>query len=184
MTAPATLTAQIESVFRRIHRERMREVPLLNPRLSVETVGFRACPVGWVGVLVTPWFINLLIIPNADTRRALDPAAAIGHKTLHTFPAGRFEFIVGREPELGPYEMCSLFSPVLEFPDQETARHAAQGALEALLTPPPPAAGASAPTEDPWSPHAVLSSGAALNVTRRGLLFGPLRRRVSGHGAP
>lgn len=43
------------------------------------------------------------------------------------------EFIRGKEKAVGPYWMCSLFSPVLEFADQKSAETAAAAALEALL---------------------------------------------------
>jgi [NiFe] hydrogenase assembly HybE family chaperone len=51
-----------------------------------------------------------------------------------TFPAGRFEFIHAFEDELGPYRMCSLFSPVLEFADQESAEATAQAVLAELFS--------------------------------------------------
>jgi [NiFe] hydrogenase assembly HybE family chaperone len=58
---------------------------------------------------------------------------AQGVKRHFAFPAGQFEFIHGREDAIGSYWMCSLFSPVFEFADQETAEAAAAAALDALF---------------------------------------------------
>lgn len=177
---------RLEQVFRRIQRVRMTDVPLLNPRLDVEAFGFRATPVGCVGILITPWFINLVRLPRPGAAGSPAQEEAVGRKTLHLFPAGRFEFIISHEPELGPFEMCSLFSPVLEFTTQETARHAARSALDALFTapraqPPPPHLTG---LDDPWSPDGLLDSDAPLNITRRNLLFGGRRSSASGNPAP
>ena len=55
-------------VNRSVLRERMAGVPILNPALSVQTVDFSPWRGHWLGALVTPWFINLVVMP-------LDPAA-------------------------------------------------------------------------------------------------------------
>jgi [NiFe] hydrogenase assembly HybE family chaperone len=183
---PYAIADRVEVVFRRIHRERMQDIPLLNPRLAVETVGIRATPVGWAGVLITPWFINLILLPNQESRGELDDVEAVGRKTLHLFPAGRFEFIASYETELGPFEMCSLFSPVLEFATQEAARHAAQGALEALFkdseSTHPPACGMD--SEDDWLPNGLPARGTPVHVTRRGLLWGGRPWSAPGNASP
>jgi [NiFe] hydrogenase assembly HybE family chaperone len=52
---------------------------------------------------------------------------------VQRFPAGVFEFIAGREDTLGEYLTCSLFSPMFEFADHETARLTAAAARAALF---------------------------------------------------
>ncbi len=130
--APAA-AEELERVFRRIHETRMDGVPILNPQLQVEVVGVRSWNGCSLAVLVTPWFINLMLLPATVEQAAAFAALPLGTKQLHRLPAGRFEFIVGEEADLGRYEMCSLFSPVLEFESQEAARLAAAAALEALF---------------------------------------------------
>lgn len=127
---------RLEEAFRRIERERMREMPLLNPALRVEAVGLTAWGDGWLGALITPWFINLVMLP-CDERAwaALKPTST----TIETFPFGDFEFLVARERKLGTYKSCTLFSPALEFANQDAARRAARVALAALhVVPKPP----------------------------------------------
>ena len=45
---------------------------MLNPALSVEAVGFRPWDEHWLGVLVTPWFMNLWLMPRVASRMAAD----------------------------------------------------------------------------------------------------------------
>jgi [NiFe] hydrogenase assembly HybE family chaperone len=127
------IARELETAFSRVHKERMNGIPILNPRLHVEAIGTRAWGGYWLSVLVTPWFINLMLLPQDDGEAPVWDSLATGEKILQRFPAGRFEFIAGEETGLGRYLMCSLFSPVLEFEDQEAARIAATASLEALF---------------------------------------------------
>lgn len=126
----AAAAGQLEAIYRTIQDTRMQDVPILNPALSVEAVGIRPWQGGgWFGALVTPWSINLMIFGAGRDGAALRTGTSVGHG----FPAGRIEFLAGEEEGLGAYQMCSLFSPVLEFADQETAVEAAEAALAALF---------------------------------------------------
>ncbi len=130
MICPDYLCEGLEQVFRRIETERMQGLPILNSALRVSAVGFRHWQGHCLGVLITPWFMNLMLLPNeGDGWREL----RIGDKQLHQFPSGSYEFIVGEEPGVGRYQMCSLFSPVFEFADQETAEATAEAAMQALM---------------------------------------------------
>jgi [NiFe] hydrogenase assembly HybE family chaperone len=60
-------------------------------------------------------------------------AVGIGETLCYTFPAGVFGFIAAREPSIGDYHACSLFWPMFEFADAETARVAAAAARAALF---------------------------------------------------
>jgi [NiFe] hydrogenase assembly HybE family chaperone len=123
-------SATLQRAFTVIHDTRMRDLPLVNPALQVEAVGFRRWNGLWLGALVTPWFINLMLLPDAP---ALWPKRRVGEKVTFAFPAGRFEFIAGEELSFGKYLACSLFSPVFEFADHETARLAATMSLAGLF---------------------------------------------------
>ncbi len=125
----ADIAERMEACFEGIQKKRMDGVPILNEALAVRAVGPRAWNGNSVFVLLTPWFMNLLLHP-AETEQT---TARIGDKRIFVFPAGRFEFIFCHEEEIGPHWMCSLFSPVLEFGDQETALAAAEAALAAVF---------------------------------------------------
>lgn len=120
----------LESAFRRILRTQMQDMPMVNAALSVEAVGFRPWEDHWLGILITPWFMNLWLMPRVAARWQ-----PIGEReTRHyVFPAGVFEFIGGRDPALGDYQACSLFSPMFEFADPANAHDTALAALDALF---------------------------------------------------
>jgi [NiFe] hydrogenase assembly HybE family chaperone len=119
------LTSTLETCFIQIQQQRMVDVPILNPALRVQSVDFQLFQQTWIGVLITPWFMNLLYLR--------DDNLMIGAKITHIFPAGQFEFIINYEKELGFYQSCSLYSPMFDFQQQEIAVQTAQAALQALL---------------------------------------------------
>ncbi len=133
MRTPPQIAAELEGVFARIHRDRMADVPILNEALRVEAVGFVACGDEVLGVLVTPWFMNLLLVPAEP---AVDAEQRPGDKTVVSVPGGDFEFIAAYEDGIGPYRMCSLFSPVFEFADHDTAVATAAAVMDRLLNEP------------------------------------------------
>lgn len=161
--------AQLEQVFAHIGATRMQGVPVLNGALRVQAVGFEVQdseqPPVLLGILITPWFMNLLRLPLALDSAALAPQP--GSKRGHVCGGQLFEFISGQEEALGSFEACSLFSPMFEFADQAGAVATATEVLKLLRTPPVEAA------------HSKPAAAAALAVpSRRGFLFGR-----SGSGA-
>ena len=120
---------RLEDAFRAA-ATRMDGLAFVNPALGVEAIGFAPWQGHWLGVLLTPWFMNLIVTPR-DV--ATWPSLKAGEKRCYQFPAGAYEFIVARDDVAGEYQMCSLFSPLLQFDDQETARLVARLAREALF---------------------------------------------------
>ncbi len=121
---------KLESVFRHIHQERMHDMPLCNPVLQVQAIGFQEWGDYYLGVMITPWFMNLMLLPTQPDGFANRQE---GSKQLHIFPSGRYEFITGREEGLGSYQMCSLFSPMQDFTDQDTTVETANLVLDELM---------------------------------------------------
>ena len=129
-------SAALEVLFTRIATTRMQGVPILHPGLHVQAVGFEAEPDGramW-GVLITPWFMNLMRVPLAAD------ATIAGLRQTCTRAVGleRFDFIGGLEDGFGPYAACSLFSPMANFVDHAAALATAQAVLDELRRVPPP----------------------------------------------
>lgn len=123
----------LTAAFGEIARTRMAGLPICNPALAVEAVGFRRTGEGhWAGVMVTPWAINLLCLPGNDGWPAL--SACSTHEWR--FPSGDYEFTVADEASLGNYHLCSLFSPAMEFESHEAARLVALAAVEGLFRAP------------------------------------------------
>ena len=120
----------LERAFRTVLQRQMLDMPMVNPALSVEAVGFRPWHEHWLGILITPWFMNLMLLPRVYAN--WQPIAE-RESRHYVFPAGVFEFIGGRDPVLGDYQACSLFSPMFEFADQAGAHATAAAALAALF---------------------------------------------------
>jgi [NiFe] hydrogenase assembly HybE family chaperone len=125
----SAIAPRIEAAFERVARTGMAGMPFVNPALRVEAVGFHEWQGQWLGVLVTPWSVNILLLPHS----APWPRLATGAERFVDLPAGRYRFIAGFDADLGEYHACSLFSPALEFVDHAAARATALAALEALL---------------------------------------------------
>ena len=122
---------KLETVFDEIARTRMAGIPILNPSLRVEAVGFREWEDRWIGVLVTPWTINLVLLPGQDA--PLTPLA-LDKKQVWNFPSGAYEFMGLNEPAIGTCHICSLISPVTEFASHEEAVAVAQEVIIGLFT--------------------------------------------------
>lgn len=110
---------------------RMEGLDFVNPALRVEAVGFAPWEAHWLGVMVTPWFVNLMLVPR-DTASWVPLGQ--GETRRYRFPAGDYDFIGAHDATIGDYQMCSLISPP-EFADHESARLVAQLVREALFDP-------------------------------------------------
>jgi len=157
MNEPHPDIASLTDAFRRVARERMQGLPIVNSALEVEAVDFREWDGRWLGVLIAPWFMNLILLPAQGDD---EPGPALGAKQILKLPSGEYEFTAARLDPVGTYQSCVLFSSVLDFPDQRTAREVAQTVMQALFE------------EAPGSPQGKLSQP----VSRRDLL----RRARSG----
>jgi [NiFe] hydrogenase assembly HybE family chaperone len=100
--------------------------------LHVEAVAFRAWEGRPIGVLVSPWFMNLIMLPAPGEDWS---SLYIGEKELVGFPSGTYEFIHNRRGALGGYKACSLFSPMSDFSSQLQATDCARAVMQALFDP-------------------------------------------------
>jgi len=124
---------QLVDRFDYIGRERIQGLPIYNDKLSVEAVGFQACEGGKIGVLITPWFVNIVLLPDDDKPWQFNE---LGQKVKYNLPSGEHEFTVGEEDAIGRYLFRSVVSPTHCYKSQPPARSAAAQALNQLLTPP------------------------------------------------
>jgi len=186
MTESGTLrsdpSARLERAFRAVHTEKMQSLAFVNPALRVEAVAFEPWRGYWLGVMLTPWSMNLMLTPR-------DPAAwrplAVGEKRRYMLPAGEFDFISACAEDTGEYLTCSLFSPVLEFADHASARETARLARAALFD-----ARHAEPTDGPAGQpdlatrHGEQSTEAAPGPIARAeaALHAPLSKRDLLHG--
>lgn len=163
----ADRVAHLRQAFELVQHTRMQGVPLLNPALWVEAVEFEPCPAGLpgsasasasasacplapdsaLGVLITPWFMNLVLLPlQLDVLAEVPVGASVGYAHADLWQVGQaqartignecFEFIGAHEPSIGAYAACSLFSPMFDFANQAVARATAQAVLASLRSRP------------------------------------------------
>jgi len=155
---------QLAAAFERIAATRMAGLPMNNPALRVAAVGFRPWQDGHlVGVLITPWAINLVLL-GEQQGRALHLAA--DRRRTWDFPSGSYDFMGGEEAECGVFQFCSLFSPVFEFADQAGAEATAGEIMTALFV-----AAASA-TDQREAARLCGNSVLQAPTNRRGFLRG------------
>jgi [NiFe] hydrogenase assembly HybE family chaperone len=130
----------LESMFLEIWTTSMRDLPFVNAALSVEAVGFRrwnssrasvldpqpraastsevGCALGdWVGAVITPWFINLFVLPGGGN---LWSDRRSGEHCQINFPIGPLEFIADYSPSavIPSYQYCPLFAPPSQIASQ------------------------------------------------------------------
>lgn len=150
----AFLTAHYQHVW----QTRMHDMPFVNPALAVATIGFVQLQGDWVGVVVTPWFINLFLVFGGGELWGDIPA---GERRYLNLPCGTLQFIADDDPDVGPYQYCPLIAPVSNVPDMATARQTALDAMAAVMVPPAPPVVEEAPP--PVEPE-------KRDVSRRGFL--------------
>lgn len=141
---------------------RIKGLPIYNDSLTVEARPFLGWQAMQIGVVITPWCMNLILLPSPDEETAWDGLRE-GQEIDHVLPCGRVRFVVGDDGRGGLYQMCSLFSPMDDFATQDSARAVADETLSAVLKAPEAEKEAEKPT-------------SAKDVSRRDLFRGGFRR--------
>lgn len=120
--------------FRKTHVEVMSDLPICNPNIEVEPLGFQRIDGGWVGVIITPWFMKYFYLADDKDAWADKETAS---KVHWPFPAGELKCLVDHQDDAGSYISYSLYSPMGNFSNQDSARKSALDAMDLLMTPAP-----------------------------------------------
>lgn len=123
-------TRALVADFTEVFHSRMRDLPMVNQALHVQAVGFQPFDGGFLGILIAPWFMNLVLLPGPN-----HPVLKVGAKEVLTFPSGDYEFMHATREMVGPYMACALFSPMGDFTSQLQAVDVARAAMVELLRP-------------------------------------------------
>ena len=139
-------SGRTEAMYRQVWETSMHDMPFVNNALTVAAIGFHRYQGDWVGAVLTPWFLNLFVLPGGGT---IWTDQASGDRVRIAFPVGELEFIADYQPEadVPAYQYCPLFAPVSQFLSQDAAVAAAEAALAALFVPPVTEAENPPPTE-------------------------------------
>ncbi|MCX7176453.1 MAG: [NiFe]-hydrogenase assembly chaperone HybE [Proteobacteria bacterium] len=125
----------VEAAFQRICVEHMSDVPIVNPALRVQALDFALWQENWLGVLITPWCINLMLLPGPNGHWK---SVSGNHRLFHSFPSGNYAFLGGKEAEIGEYQSCSLISEMSQFAEHESACAVAREVIKNMLKAPDP----------------------------------------------
>lgn len=124
---------KLEEVFNDIAATRMAGLPICNEAVRVQAVGFREWQGHHVGVLVTPWTMNLVLMQgDGEQLKTLGP----DEKMTWEFPSGKYDFMGLNEAALGACQICSLISPLSGIASHEDAVSIASQVMTALFVAP------------------------------------------------
>ena len=121
--------------YQYVYTHKMNDIPIVNNKLEVEVVGFvdwghdKSKSAAEVGVLITPWFMNIVLLPKESMKQEV----RVGKTANILFPDGEYSFLTQLDEEFGVYLTCSLFSPMFEFKTQEQARGTAEAVIQQLM---------------------------------------------------
>ncbi len=162
---------RLEAAFRELNF-RMAGVPDYNPVLSVAAAGFRPWQGRWLGVVVLPWAVQLVLLPGPGG----EAPAAPGERRTRYFPLGEGNFMGLDLEGYGPVETAPLLASVSGYGSQNEAEQAARVALNALVPPKGTPASADVPPAQPEAvpaqPAVVRPEPTAEPISRR-----PVSRR-------
>ncbi|MFC0239318.1 [NiFe]-hydrogenase assembly chaperone HybE [Rhodopseudomonas telluris] len=162
----------VAAIYRRADAA-MRDLPIYNSALSVAALGFREVDGVVLGIVVTPWFMNLVRVPPPG-EAALPPGTGVPR----ALPVGVLDFTVAMLDGVGTIESCSLVSPMYDFVDQQQAEATALAALAVVLAPPENTVSSAAGQQTADSTGSTSPDTAAPpSLDRRRFLRGALAER-------
>lgn len=129
MKDPQLYGDQIEQTYHKIHIENMQGIPILNPAINVQALGFHEHEGRVLGIIITPWLMNLVLLPNEDDDWS---SMQLGDKRLHQFTNRTYKFMLNEIDGIGYCQTYSLYSPMREFINHDQAVIAAQNFLDGL----------------------------------------------------
>ena len=130
MKDPASIATIVEQTFTRIHLENMQGIPILNSRIQVQSIGFQEYQARIIGIIITPWLMNVILLPNDNEDWS---NFTLGHKVSHTFPAKTYRFLVNEIEGIGFCQTHSMYSPMHDFSSHQQAVKVAQEFIDFLM---------------------------------------------------
>jgi [NiFe] hydrogenase assembly HybE family chaperone len=154
------------SVLERFYAGR-HDRPPVNACLSCLAVGFSRYRGDWLGVLITPWFVDLYLLPGGGEFWGDIPS---GQRRYVELPLGTVPFTAADDPGIGSYQYSPLISPVSALPDMAAAVKLANDVLSGIF-----GEAARLPMESTVPARSGEPEGKPEVTSRRGFL-----RRLTG----
>jgi [NiFe] hydrogenase assembly HybE family chaperone len=131
------------------------DMTAINPALAIEAIGFIRYQGDWLGVVVTPWFLRLFLMPGGGSLWGDIP---VGQTRYLNLPAETMQFIADAAPQFGSFQYATLLESTGLIADMAAARRMALRVMQNF--------GYLPPTAESTSPAEVPAS--ATGVSRRG----------------
>ncbi|MCW2310127.1 [NiFe]-hydrogenase assembly chaperone HybE [Rhodobium gokarnense] len=122
--------AALVADFAEVGETQMRDLPVYNRNVEIETMGFRPYCADYLGVLIAPWFISVVALP-----RVWAPERAGTGQASHFLPSGPEVFLEAFSEKIGAYASLSLVTALFHIHSQDDARKEAREGLVKLMTP-------------------------------------------------
>lgn len=137
----------VQAAFERIAAEEMQGLPFVHPAMPVYVTDFSLFEGQWLGSILTPWMLSLVIFPGPQQ---CWPERKVGEKLGLQLPYGEMVFTVGELEGVSQYCACSLMSPLARDLTAVQGKSLAQDCLRMAL---------SLPVRDPLVSRRALFAG-------------------------
>lgn len=136
--------ARLAAHFQSLWEQGGQDMAEINPALAVEAVGFVRYEGDWLGVVITPWFIRLFLLPGGGSLWGEIP---VGQSRYISLPAETMQFVADEALAIGPFQYSTLLEPTSLLADMAVARQMASRVMQPFgyQPPAPPAVEAPAP---------------------------------------
>lgn len=108
----------LEDYFKQVATKEMNDMDICNQNIQVEAVGFHLYENHWLGMVITPWFLNLMLLPQ-EGQPWPELIEQKGNDIALEFPCGNLNFTPRVDPIIGSHLVCSLASPVKDYKTHE-----------------------------------------------------------------
>ncbi|MBS1160195.1 MAG: hypothetical protein H6R15_2614 [Proteobacteria bacterium] len=139
------------------------EMAEINPALAIEAVGFIRYQGDWLGVVVTPWFLRLFLMPGGGSLWGEIP---VGQTRYLSLPAETMQFIADAAPQFGSFQYATLLEPTSLIADMAAARQMALRVMQGF---------GDQPVEPEPEPDRPAEPPGPTAISRRGFF-----RRLAG----
>lgn len=120
----------LEAHFHQLWAARGQDFPAINPKLAIKAIGFARVHGDWMGVMVTPWFVHLILLAGGGTLWGDIP---LGQRRYLDLPGATLPFTAAEAFGIGAYQYSPLLAQVSEAEDMAAAQRVADDALQAIL---------------------------------------------------
>ncbi|AHG18511.1 hydrogenase [Chania multitudinisentens RB-25] len=122
---------RLEAAFQAIAAASMRELPFFHPQMPIRACGFQLFEQQWIGCMLTPWMLSLMVLPGPQQQWA---PCRVGEKLALALPCGNVNFTHGHIDDCGHYLACSLMSPLENSLGAEQAQALAENSVRMVLS--------------------------------------------------